>query len=144
MNKEIRTEIAIDAPPSKVWSVLADFKRFPAWNPFVVSVDGEPREGARLRIEVRLPGAGKLRFTPEVLRANPEKELRWVGSLPLGAFRGEHFYLIEAVAKDRTRFVHGEFFSGWLVRLIWRIHGERIESGYRLMNEALKREVESR
>jgi hypothetical protein len=142
MNREVRTEIAIAAPAEKVWSVLTDFARFPDWNPFVTAVEGDPREGARLRIDVRLPGARKLKFTPEVMRATPLRELRWVGQLPLGAFRGEHFYLIEDGPDGQTRFVHGELFSGWLVRVIWLIHGERIEAGYRLMNEALKREAE--
>ncbi len=142
MNKEIRTEIEINASASRVWSVLADFARFPDWNPFVVRVEGEPKAGERLKIDVQLPGSSMLKFTPDVLTADVDRELRWVGKLPLGAFRGEHFYIIEPKDEGSVRFIHGELFSGWLVGVVWRIHGERIERGYRLMNEALKRRVE--
>ncbi len=142
MNKEIRTEIEISAPASKVWSVLTDFARFPEWNPFVVRVDGEPRAGRELKIDVQLPESRMLKFTPVVLRAEADRELRWVGKLPLGAFRGEHFYMIEPIDESSIRFIHGELFSGWLVGVVWRVHGERIERGYGLMNEALKRRAE--
>ncbi len=142
MNKEIRTEIEINAPAEKVWSILTDFARFPDWNPFVVRADGGPRVGETLRIDVQLPKSSMLKFTPVVLKADADRELRWVGKLPLGAFRGEHFYMIEPIDEGSVRFIHGELFSGWMVRIIWQIHGERIEKGYGLMNEALKRRAE--
>ncbi len=144
MKKEIRTEIEIDAPAAKVWSILADFKRFREWNPFVISVEGEPKVGETLKIEVQLPGSRKLDFTPLVLKAEPDRELRWVGDLPLGAFRGEHFYVIEAISDSKVKFVHGEQFSGWMVRLIWLMVGKQTEAGYHLMNRALKSEAEKR
>lgn len=142
MNKEIRTEIEIDAPASRVWEVLTDIDGFQRWNPFVTRVSGDLRVGNTLRIEVHIPGGSNMKFAPTVLAADPDRELRWVGSLPFGAFRGEHFYLIEPISEDRVRFVHGEHFSGWAVGLIWRIQGAKIEAGYRLMNEAIKTEAE--
>lgn len=144
MKKEIRTEIEIDAPPDRVWTVLTDFERFPDWNPFVTRVEGDPRVGETLKIEVQLPGSRRLNFTPIVLRAEPGRELTWVGTMPLGAFRGEHFHRIEAAGDSRIRFVHGEHFSGWMVGLVWRLYGPAIEAGYELMNKALKKEAESR
>jgi hypothetical protein len=143
MDKEVRTEIEISASAERVWSILADFERFPDWNPFVIRVEGEPREGTKLAIYVQLPESRMLKFTPVVLKAEPNRELRWVGDLPLGTFRGEHFYIIESISDSKTKFIHGELFSGWMVGLIWRIHGEKIEKGYRLMNEALKKEAEN-
>ncbi len=142
MKKDIRTEIEINASAEKVWQVLSDFESFPKWNPFVVKVLGKAKEGARLEIEVQLPESRLLKFTPIVLKAEPNKELRWVGTMPTGAFRGEHFYQIESLAENKVRFIHGEHFSGWMVRLIWAMVGKATEKGYLLMNEALKREVE--
>ncbi|MBK7704399.1 MAG: SRPBCC domain-containing protein [Acidobacteria bacterium] len=144
MKKEIRTEIEIDASAERVWSVLADFPRFPEWNPFVTRVEGEPKEGARLKIDVQLPGSRMLKFTPIVLKADAGRELRWVGNLPFGAFRGEHFYIIERISDAKCRFVHGEHFSGWMVRLIWLMVGKQTEAGYHLMNDAIKAEAERR
>lgn len=143
MKKDIRTEIEINASAEKVWQILTDFENFPTWNPFVVKVLGEPKIDEILEIEVQLPESRKMKFTPIVLKAEPNKELRWVGTLSLNAFRGEHFYQIESLGENKSRFIHGEHFSGWLVRLIWAIEGEKIEKGYRLMNEALKKEAEA-
>jgi hypothetical protein len=142
MKKDIRTEIEINASPEKVWQILSDFENFPSWNPFVVKVSGVPRVGETLKIDVQLPESMKTSFTPKVLVAEPNKELRWVGTMPLNTFRGEHFYQIEPLGENKIRFVHGEHFSGWLVGLIWLIIGKQTEKGYRIMNEALKNEAE--
>ncbi len=142
MKKDIRTEIKINAPAEKVWQILTDFESFPRWNPFVVRVLGLPKAGEVLNIEVQLPESRRLKFTPVVLKAEPNKELRWVGSVPTGAFRGEHFYQLESLGENKVRFIHGEHFSGWMVRLIWIMVGKATEKGYLIMNEALKKEAE--
>lgn len=140
--REIKTEIEINASAERVWQVLSDFDRFPEWNPFVIKVEGKPIKGEILKIDVQLPDSFKLKFTPEVLAANPGQELRWVGHMPLGAFRGEHFYLIEPISKNKVRFHHGEYFSGWFVGIIFWMVGDKTEQGYRDMNAALKKRVE--
>lgn len=144
MNRDIQTEIEIDASAEEVWRILSDFPSFPSWNPFVTRVEGRPEKGAVLRIDVRLPESRLLKFTPTVLVAEPNRELRWVGTVPFGAFRGEHFYVIEETGENRVRFVHGEHFSGWLVGLVWKMFGSSIERGYVLMNEAIKKEAEKK
>jgi uncharacterized protein YndB with AHSA1/START domain len=40
MEKEIITEIEIDASPSQVWQVLTDFEKYPTWNPFIKKISG--------------------------------------------------------------------------------------------------------
>jgi hypothetical protein len=142
MKKNIRTEIEINASPEKVWQILSDFENFPAWNPFVMKVLGHPKVGEVLQIEVQLPESRLSKFTPEVLVAEPNKELRWVGTMALNAFRGEHFYQIEKLGENKTKFIHGEHFSGWLVGLIWLLIGKQTEKGFQIMNEALKKRAE--
>jgi hypothetical protein len=142
MKKNIRTEIEINASPEKVWQILSDFEKFSVWNPFVIKVSGKPKVGEVLQIEVQLPESRLSKFMPTVLKAEPNKELRWVGTMSLNAFRGEHFYKIEPLSDNKIRFVHGEHFSGWLVRLIWLFIGKQTEKGFQIMNEALKKEAE--
>ena len=141
--REIETEIEIDAPPGEVWRVLTDFAAFPEWNPLVTRASGEPRAGARLEIFVQVPGGRGLRFTPRVLRAEPARELRWLGSLPLNLFNGEHFFKLEPEGPGRTRFIHGERFTGFLIPFM-KSTIEKTHRGYLMMNEALKRRVEGR
>ena len=142
--RELHTEIGIDAPPGRVWRVLTDFAAYPEWNPFVTSVRaaGELKEGARLEIVVRVPDGPTMTFEPRVLKAEPGRELRWLGTLPLpGLFNGEHIFRLEPAAGDRSRFLHGERFSGLLIPFMGGVL-RKTERGYRLMNEALKRRVE--
>jgi hypothetical protein len=142
MRKDIKTEIEINASAEKVWQILTDFDSYPQWNPFVIKVIGQPKVDKILKIEVQLPESRLLKFTPKVLKAEPNKELRWVGTMSPGAFRGEHFYQIESLNANKVRFIHGEHFSGWMVRLIWATVGKATEKGYLIMNEAIKKEAE--
>ena len=47
--KELCTEIEIQASSEQVWQILADFARFPQWNPFIRRAKGQAKAGARLR-----------------------------------------------------------------------------------------------
>ena len=142
MKKDIQTEIEINASAEKVWKIMTDFENFPSWNPFVIRAEGELKEGKKIKIDVQIPDAKMQKFKPVILKAEPNKELRWAGTVPPNLFRGEHFYILEKLDENKTRFIHGEHFSGLLVRMIWAIQGKKIEKGYKLMNEALKKRAE--
>ena len=124
MKKEIQTEIKINAPAEKVWEILTDFESFPSWNPFVVRVQGDAKVDEALKLDVQLPKSRMLKLKADVLKVEPNKELRWAGGAPLNSFRGEHYYIIESSGENKIRFIHGEHFSGFLVRLIWLLSGE--------------------
>src|SRR6266849_7461118 len=89
-----------------------DFAAYPRWNPFVVSIESKPEVGSRLRIRIKPPGRAAMTFTPKVLTAARNRELRWLGRLVVpGLFDGEHSFLTE----DRGRscsFHQAETFSG--------------------------------
>lgn len=141
---EIATEIEINASASRVWSVLTDFPAHADWNPFVREISGEPRAGARLRIEICPPGGKGMRFRPTVLVATPGEELRWLGRLLIpGLFDGEHYFRIVPLAPDHVRFVHGERFSGLLVGLAKSSLDSGTRAGFMAMNSALKSRAES-
>lgn len=140
--RRIHTQIDIEAPVAGVWSLLADFPGMSFWNPFIRSVSGEARVGARLAVHVAPPGKPGMRSRPVVLALRPERELRWRGRLWLpGIFDAEHYFLLEPLAPGRTRFTHGERFSGLLVDWADRVL-EAAETGFRTMNAALKRRAE--
>lgn len=140
---ELRTEIEIDAPPFAVWAVLTDFSRFRDWNPFIPSISGEARVGARLEVVISPPEGREMKFRPTVLVADPEKELRWIGHLFFrGLFDGEHFFRLVEVGGGRTRFVQGENFSGILVKPMAGLLTNTAR-GFVYMNQAIKRRVES-
>ena len=144
--REIHTEIEIAAPPERVWQVLTDIGSYAQWNPFVTRASGELRVGGRLEIFVQIPDGSGMKFTPTVLKVEPARELRWLGTLPLpGLVNGEHIFRLEPAGPGRTRFLHGERFTGLLVPVLGLLGILRkTERGYVLMNEALKARVEAR
>ena len=140
---ELRTEIEILAPPAAVWGVLVDFLRFPDWNPFIPFISGELQIDARLEVLFALPDGSEVTIRPRVLAVVREQELRWIGHFFLrGLFDGEHFFRLVEIAPGRTRFVHGENFSGILLKpMTGRV--TNMARGFVFMNQALKRRVES-
>ena len=142
--KEIKTEIEIDSTPERVWEVLADLSSYSEWNPFVTRAKGDLKLGERIEILVQVPGGRALKFTPRVLEVEPNRALRWLGTLLIpGLFNGEHIFRIEPLGEGRSRFLHGEKFTGLLIPFMGGTL-EKVKKGYVLMNEALKTRVELR
>ncbi|SNQ59168.1 SRPBCC domain-containing protein [Candidatus Methanoperedens nitratireducens] len=141
--KEVRTEIEINAPPERVWQLLTDFASFPLWNPFIRKASGEPRKGAQLEVYLQPSGAKGMTFRPKVLKAEPARELRWLGHFLIpGLFDGEHIFTIEPLGAGRVRFVQREIFTGILVPLFVRWLGKDTRRGFEEMNRALKLRAE--
>ena len=140
--KQIETEIRIKAPVSKVWQVLIDFKNHPSWNPFIQTISGDKKEGGKLTVVIRPPDGKRMTFRPKVLRFEPNKEFRWKGSLGVkGIFDGEHYFILDEISTNETRFVHGENFSGILTGMMGSAF-EKTRKGFELMNKALKKKCE--
>jgi hypothetical protein len=139
--QEIVTQAEINAPPARVWALLTDFSATPSWNPFIRSIEGRLAEGERLKVEIQPPGQGAMTFQPVLLAVKPQRELRWLGSVfAKSLFSGEHAFVLENLAGERTRFTQSERFSGLLAPLI--MSGARLQAtrrGFVAMNEALKR-----
>jgi hypothetical protein len=143
--KELRTEIEIQATAERVWQLLTDFASFPQWNPFIRRANGEVRAGARLQVHIQPSGASGMTFQPTVLKAEPNRELRWLGRLVIpGLFDGEHIFTIEPVGEGRVRFTQREIYTGLLVPLLARGLDTNTRRGFEEMNQALKARAEQR
>jgi hypothetical protein len=140
--KEIKTEIAINSNPDKVWSILTNFEKHPEWNPFIKTISGKKKVGEQLIVKIQPPGGGGMTFKPLILKYEKNKEFRWIGKLLFkGIFDGEHYFKIVDNSNGTTTFIHGEKFSGLLVSLFSKTL-DKTKSGFELMNESLKRESE--
>lgn len=141
--KELRTEIEIEASPERVWQLLTDFDRFPEWNPFIRRASGKVETGAKLDVYLQPSNARGMSFRPTVLKAEPNRELRWLGRLFMpGLFDGEHIFTIESQVENRVRFVQREIFTGLLVPLFARRLDTDIRRDFEEMNQALKERAE--
>jgi len=56
-------EINIQARAESIWKILTDARDFPRWNSMITRIEGEIRDGARLRLHV--PGTDRT-FAPLV------------------------------------------------------------------------------
>jgi len=141
MSKEINTQMIINASPSEVWSALTNFEKYPDWNPFILHIEGDAKEGKRIKISIKPPDGKVMTFKPKILKLEPNKELRWLGSVMFkGLFDGEHSFELIDNNDGTTTFIHAECFSGIFVR---RFNIDNTKIGFELMNEELKRLVET-
>lgn len=144
MSKEIKTEIVIQASPEKVWKEFTNFKTYSEWNPFIKSLTGETEKGKHLVVRLEPPNAKGMTFKPKVLTFEKNKELRWLGHLFVpGLFDGEHKFELIRNSDGSTTFVQSEKFNGILVPLFKKMLDINTTNGFRQMNEALKKRVES-
>jgi hypothetical protein len=140
--KNIQTEILILADIAKVWDVLMNFDNYPKWNPFITSISGERKLGSRLTVSINPPGGKGMTFKPTILTLQANKEFRWKGKLGItGIFDGEHYFILEVLENDKTKFIHGEKFSGLLVPFVGKML-DKTQKGFQLMNESIKKECE--
>lgn len=140
--KELVTEIEIDARPEEVWRVLTDFATYPTWSSFISSIEGDPQEGSRLRVVLTPPGKKSNTFTPVVLAARTGREFRWRGRVPL-LFYGEHYFRLMPSGGGRTKFTHGEKFTGPLVPFMARSLDIAVRAGFEAFNREIKQRTES-
>jgi hypothetical protein len=143
--KELRSEIEIQASAERVWQLLTDFPSFPQWNPFIRTASGAIRVGERLEVHIQPSGASGMTFRPTLLKAEPNRELRWLGHLLIsGLFDGEHSFTIEPLGESRVRFTQREVFTGLLVPLFARGLDTDTRRGFEEMNQALKARAEQK
>ncbi len=142
--KQMSSEIEINATPEQVWQVLTDFSALPDWNPFIRSVEGDLNVGERLKVYIKASKGMGMSFRPTVLRAEPNRELRWIGRLLApGLMDGEHSFIIEPLGDNHVRFVQRESFTGVLVPFMSALGVfKNALIGFDEMNQALKRKAE--
>ncbi len=134
------TEIFINTPPERIWALLTDSAAHAAWNPMMHAVKGSFTPGRRVRLTMRTPSGGTMRFRPRVLVADPGRELRWLGRLGLPRlFDGEHYFRLIPEAGG-TRLIQGERFRGLL---LWVMDVQQFRAGFEAGNAALKAMAEA-
>lgn len=108
----VRVNILADA--EIIWRLLTDAEGFPRWNSTVSGVEGQIREGERLRL--RVPGTDRV-FTPEVSGVVPNERMTWTGGFgPI--FKGVRTFVLRPRNDGSTDFMMEERFSGLILPLV--------------------------
>ena len=134
----IHTERHLAAPPERVWAVLTDFAAYPAWNPFLRSLElkGPLQLGTKIagRASVSSRSDRTLGIFGRIVLCEPARGLGWAGGVP-GLFFGRHTF--ELTPKDGgTHLVHAERFTG-LLTLVAGGAVKKLQAKYEELNEAL-------
>ena len=115
--KTFAVTTAIRAAPEKIWHLLTDAPRYPAWNPTVTKLEGRIARGERVVMHVTL-NTGRA-FPVTVSQFEPGRRMIWTGGMPLGLFRGVRTYTL-APEGAATRFTMREEYTGPLLGMIWK------------------------
>ena len=130
-------EVNIRANPGVIWGLLTDAGGFPRWNSTVSAIEGEIREGGRLRLHV--PGTDRT-FTPTVSGVVPNVRMTWTGGFA-PVFRGVRTFTLRPLDDTSTDFILDECFSGLLLPLLKRSMPD-FGPVFRQFADDLKREAE--
>jgi hypothetical protein len=134
------TKIEINRPVAEVWKQLTDFEAYTDWNPIIKTLEGEMKEGNKLKAYI-IPLKQKL--SVKLLEFQEEKAMAWEGSLISNRLtRVYHYYHLEALEEERTLLKHGETFSGALAWMIPVFVLQKNERLFNLHNQRLKKRLE--
>jgi len=109
-----RVTVNVGAPAERIWALLTDARAFPRWNSTVAQIEGEIRDGAKLRIHA--PGTSRT-FTPRVSDVVTNQRMTWTGGFsPI--FKGVRTFELRPQGDGSTDFTMAERFSGLLLPLV--------------------------
>lgn len=121
---EYSTQVAIDAPPDRVWAILTDGNRYAEWNPEIFGIEGALAAGSKITAHVKLGSGATRRVLMRVTELAAPTKMVWVGGLPFGLFVGQRTYTVRP-AGGGTEFRMHLAMSGPLSGLIGKSVGDR-------------------
>ncbi len=135
--------IEINAPKSAVWQALLHKENWLKWNTFLY--DRNPSkplvQGRVVQLSLRrLREEAETEFDPRITLVQPEVCLRWMYTAP--GFRSEHVFELQAIDRNRTKYIHQEHLSGVAARLFLPFLRQDEQQGLRRMAQELKQYTE--
>jgi uncharacterized protein YndB with AHSA1/START domain len=138
----MRAEAEIAASADDVWRVLVDLPAYAAWNPWLVSAEGDVAPGGVVWASVVL-GEKTMRAKHRVLVVEPGLRLCWrdAGWNALVVY-GQRSRTIEPCARG-VRLQQELLIDGPLRGLAMRLYGDALRDGLSAETQALKRRLEA-
>ena len=137
--KEFVERIAISAPPSRVWQVMADVESWPEWTDSVARVDtlewATTGVGSRFRVEQ--PKLQPAEFVTTDWQ--PGRGFTWTSAAPGVRSTARHEIAPEGEGSEVTLHLR---FDGWLAWPIALFHGALVRRYMRMEAQGLKARAE--
>jgi len=137
---KVYTSIEIDAPASRVWSVLTDFDRMPEWSSTLQGLTGDFCADGDVTA-IYKAGMMRQEFRHPLVMFTDGVEFGWSAPAMPGMV-DRHLFRVEGMPNDRTRFIQNDEARGTAARLMGGMIGRNMVSLYRTFNRELKAEVE--
>ena len=138
--QEIKTEIEISAPPSKVWDIITDINNWQEWSPIINASHGSASVGSKLSITMMGKEEGKdgPKYNPKITELNEPNYFRWRAHMLYGfIFTNDKIFILEET-KTGTRLTHIETFKGFLAPIFCSQMEKGVPPMLNSMNKALK------
>ena len=138
--QEIKTEIEISAPPSKVWSIIADINNWQEWSPIINASHGVASVGSELSITMMGKEKGKdgPKYNPIITKFDEPNYFRWRAHM-LAGFIFTNYKIIELEeTSSGTRLTHTESFEGLLAPIFCGQMEKGVPPMLNSMSKALK------
>jgi hypothetical protein len=131
----------IGATPQVIWELLTNASAYPGWNPAVLGIEGEIREGETIRLKSIVNPDRQFKLA--VSDVDPPRRMVWSDGMPLGLFRGVRSFEIAPGGDGTSEFKMEEVYSGLLAPLITKSIPDMTDSFEKFPN-GLKDAAESR
>ena len=138
--QEIKTEIDISAPPSKVWSIMSDINGWKEWSPIINDSQGTAALGSELTITMMGKEEGKdgPKYSPVITAFDEPTYFRWRAHMLAGfIFTNDKIIELEETSSG-TRLTHTETFKGLLAPVFCGQMEKGVPPMLNSMNKALK------
>ena len=116
LSMECGVAVTICAAADRIWRILTDAADFPRWNSTITAIEGDIREGGRLRLHA--PGTDRT-FSPTVSDVVPSRRMTWTGGLSL-VFKGVRTFELRPREDGCTDFIMRERFAGLMLPFVKR------------------------
>ena len=138
--QEIKTDIEISAPPTKVWSILSDINNWQEWSPIIKESHGTASIGSELTITMVGKKDGEVGpiYNPVITELDEPKHLRWRAHMLTGFIFTNYKVLELEETSSGTRLIHKEMFKGLLAPIFCGQMEEGVPPMLNSMNLALK------
>lgn len=92
--KEYVSSVLINAPPERVWAALVDGAAYKDWNPEIIAVEGQMKNGERIAVQVRLGSGATRKMSMRITAFDAPRRMEWTGGLPFGLFVGRRTFSV--------------------------------------------------
>jgi deazaflavin-dependent oxidoreductase (nitroreductase family) len=132
--------VEIDAPPDLVWSVVVDFERYPAWNPYTFRVETTLEVGADVLLHLPHPMTPDKPFTMlEHLQViDPPHHLQYGTGTDNPRMVAVRDQWVDDLGDGRSAYRTADVFSGPDAQAAFDAMGEWVRAGFNATAHALK------